>query len=92
MTLAKVTVSVCWELHQAPVGGAVRHAGCGKLYNPCMRVEGLCNLCVLRLCNTCVERFTTYMYSGWRLLIPCVEGLRVLVLALIPVHRGTKHK
>ena len=27
-TLAKVTVSVCWELHQAPGGGALQHATC----------------------------------------------------------------
>lgn len=43
-----------------------------------MHVEGLCNLCVLRLCNTYVERLVTYMCSGCGLVIPCMEGFGVL--------------
>lgn len=37
--------------------------GCGRLYNLCMRVEGLCNLRALRLCNMYVEKLATYMCS-----------------------------
>lgn len=41
--------------------------GCGRLYSPCMHVEGLCNLCVPRLCNMYVERLGDV----------CVQWLRV---------------
>lgn len=79
VSLAKVTVSVCWELHQGR-GPATCHAqdGCGRLYNPCMRVDGLRNLCVLRLCNMYVERLATRMCCGYGLLSPCTAGPRVL--------------
>lgn len=66
MTLTKVTVSVCWELRQGR-GPATCHteSGCGRLYNPCMHVEGLCNLCVPRLCNMYVERLATCVQWLW---------------------------
>lgn len=42
--------------------------------------RGLCNLCVLRLCNTYVENLATYMCGGPEslIIIPCTEQLRVL--------------
>lgn len=47
-------------------GPATCHAqgGCGRLYNPCMCAEGLCNLRVLRLRNMYVQNLATCMCQG----------------------------
>lgn len=49
VTLAKVTVSVCWELHQAVGGGALQHV------RHRVGVEGYTIL-------ACVEAYVTRVY------------------------------
>lgn len=69
------------------------HAGwVWEVIQSCMHVESLCKPCAPRLCNMYVQSLATYMCIGRELLIiPCMEGLRVLVLALTSVHGVTRH-